>query len=365
MGLALLTKPTALVFLLPFAVVWCVRGRRSLVASALQASVVVAVLLTINAPHLTRTYEVFGTPLGQGEHVTGNQRYGVDVTLENLVRDLAANVATPVGRVNDAVTRGVVRGMDGLGLQADDPVDTFAGQPFAVSFDVQEDVTPNLAQLGLLLLVAGGLAVSRELRRHVGVYCGCLAAGLVLFCSLFAWQPWGNRLLLPLFVLAAVPTGALLARLPRRALVAALALLVVASLPWALSSRYRPLVPFVPSVTNPSVLAVNREHGYFLNRPELEPGYRRAIHKVVALDARDVGLVQGLDSWEYPLWALLRGTGSTAALRDVQVVNDSASLEGAHRPDVLLCTVDCTVPPGWRRADYGSVLVSWPPAGHR
>jgi hypothetical protein len=342
-----------------------VRGRRAPAASALQAIVILAVLLTISVPHLTRTYDVFGTPLGQGEQVTGNQRYGPDVTLENLVRDLAMNVATPVGRVNDAVTRGVVRGMDGLGLQADDPVDTFAGQPFAVSFDVQEDVTANLAQLGLLLVVAGGLVVSRELRRRVGVYCACLAAGLVLFCSLFAWQPWGNRLLLPLFVLGSVPTGALLARVSRRALVAALALLMVASLPWALSSRYRPLVPFVPSVSNPSVLSVSRENGYFLNRPELEPGYRRAVHKIVSLGAQDVGLVQGLDSWEYPLWALLRGAGSTAVLRDVHVVNDSAVLEDARRPDVLLCTVDCPVPAGWQRADYGSVIVSWPAAGHR
>jgi hypothetical protein len=147
--------------------------------------------------------------------------------------------------------------------------------------------------------------------------------------------------------------------------VAAVALLVVAALPWALSSRYRPLVPFVPSVTNPSVLAVSRDEGYFLNRPELEDGYRKATDRVVALGAQDVGLVQGLDSWEYPLWALLRAAGSTAVLRDVDVVNGTASLADPRAPDVLLCTVPCPAPPGWRRADYGSVTVSWPPSVRR
>ncbi len=360
MGLAMATKPTSLVFLLPFVVAWAWKGRRQVGPLAVQAVLIGVVVLAINAPHLVRTQEVFGTPLGLGQEATGNKRYGVDVTLENLVRNVAMNVATPVSRINTASTDVITKGLEAVGLQADDPANTFPGQPFAVSFDVHEDLTSNLGQLGLIVLAALSLIIFSRDRRRVGVYSLCVLFTLVLFSTLFSWQPWGNRLLLPIFVLAAVPVGALLERLPRRLFTAALVLLVVAVLPWSLSCRLRPVTPFMLGVSTPSVLTVDREHEYFLTRPELEPGYQFATQKVADLGVTDVGLVQGTDSWEYPLWVLLQDKGSPAVLRDLEVTNDSRSLVDDTRPEALICTVECTPPSGWRSKVVGGVTVAWP-----
>jgi hypothetical protein len=250
--------------------------------------------------------------------------------------------------------------MEAVGLQADDPADTFPGQPFAVNFDVHEDLTSNLGQLGLIVLAALSLIFFRRERRLVGIYSLCVLMTLVLFSTLFSWQPWGNRLLLPVFVMAAVLVGALFERLPRRTYLAALALLVVAALPWSLSCRLRPLTPFMLGVSTPSVLSVDRSQEYFLNRPELEPGYQHATQKIADLGATDVGLVQGLDSWEYPLWALLQEKGSQAVLRDLDVTNDSQSLMDVSPPEALICTVECNVPTGWRSDVVGGVTVAWP-----
>jgi hypothetical protein len=75
--------------------------------------------------------------------------------------------------------------------------------------------------------------------------------------------------------------------------------LVLAAFPYALANSSRPIVG------RGSVLASERTKLYFTNRPELLDPYTNAANYIKRSGARDIGLIVGGDSYEYPLWVLL------------------------------------------------------------
>jgi hypothetical protein len=355
-GLAALTKVTALALVLPFFVLWAWRNRDRLLGVACYAGVTAVLAVMLNAPHLTRVYALYGDPFGGAQELTANASPSIVSTLENLVRNFAMNLATPWRGVNSEVTGVVVRAMDAVGLDAANPGSTFRfGPPFVVQYSTHEDISSNAALSVLLLFVVAGVAISRRLRGQVGGYAIALITSAVIFSALFAWQIWGNRLLLPWFLLGSVLVGVVLSQLPRVLVLLASTVTIVAAVPFMLSSPLRPLVG--PE----SVLATDRASEYFRARPDLEGPYAWATGVAAKMRARDVVLVQGIDSWEYPLWVLLRQRGSQARLREHTVTNQSRALVISETPDFMICTTPCPVPEGWVAQGVGSVGVAYPP----
>lgn len=144
---------------------------------------------------------------------------------------------------------------------------------------------------------------------------------MVGFCATVAWQPWINRLLLFLVVLAA-PLGGLAAAafiertkaIRSRSMgrsVASWTLIAVfaglASLAGVLTTTYG--FPHRIAGTG-SVFATTEAEQRFLRRAAWRELYEDASDEVAARlntdGGGDVGLVQGNDSWEYPWWYLLR-----------------------------------------------------------
>ena len=67
------------------------------------------------------------------------------------------------------------------------------------------------------------------------------------------------------------------------------------------------------------MLATPPEAQYFANWPELAAPYAGAARVVRAARCGDVGFVGGWNSYDYPLWALLRRGDPSARLRHVLV----------------------------------------------
>ena len=367
-ALAVATKPTAVMFLAPFAVWWfVVAARRGPRPALAQAAILALPVLLLNAPHWVRTAAVFGSPLGRGREYTANEQYGLGVLVENIARNAAGAFAAPVvsdgdpgATWNDLLSRVVVHVLAALRLDANDPVSTTPGEGFAVGFDWQEDLPSNLPHLVLLVAAVVVLLRSkRDTRRQEIGFAIAVAAGFVVFSALLRWQPWGIRLLLPLLMLSLVPTSALLGRLPRRAMTAVVVVAVLGAVPWLLFNRSKPVSDLAPWIVTDTIWQAGRVDDYFLYRPELREPYEFAARRVVDSGSDDVALIQGPDDWEYPLWALLRESGSSARLRGIRVANSSAELESAAQPDMIICTVRCGTPLGWRRSSNGTVTVAW------
>jgi hypothetical protein len=160
------------------------------------------------------------------------------------------------------------------------------------------------------------------------IYCGAWIAGLIVFASLIRFGLWEVRYHLPGFVLAA-PIVAL--RCPEygpksKATGVLMLVLAVASFPALILNKSRELVPLwraqLPALPRdqPSYLTQTPLERLFANRPLLIAPYREALEIIAASNATQIGLVLDKESWEYPIWWMLRQRGGQWPLRIEQVL---------------------------------------------
>lgn len=358
-GLLALTKGTGYVLGAPVLAGWAVcllirRGSRRRAAAAIASAALLA--LALNAGHAWRNLSVFGHPLGDAGFIDYHQNatHSWRVLVSNLIRNTSFHLATPVPGLNDAVVRGVTALHSAIGISAADVRTTLLEAPFSMEFTTHEDRAG--APLHFLAIVVVALAVAtRRLRLGRGVVaCLCISAvGFALMAWSVKWQPWGARFQVSLFLLLAVPCGIAAARsFSPRALRWLSAVFVLASLPWLLGNETRPLVNVPPHQRERNVLLRPRAELYMANWPldrilhaagrpprgwPMTESYFGAIAALERSGCRDVGLIQAVDSWDYPLWALAWQRGFTLRMRQIQVENATGRLPSG--PLDRLCAV--------------------------
>jgi len=340
LGLALLTKATAPLFLAPLAPAILVaayrrRDRRSWLALGGVAALAVFMCL----PHLLRTHELFGHPLGPLSRPGAAYSFLIEpvtpkTVISGAVRNFGLQAASSSGTFNRWLEGSIRATLGALDIDPDDPRTTWTGQSFAIKqASRDEDAAGNPVHLLLLLAVVAGLLVSPNRHRRLLLYSAALAAGLLLFSALVTWMPWHTRLQLPLLVLATPLIGA---RLPRRgsrvvALTLAVVLVAAASGPLLYNQR-RPLLP--PGSIGQTV----RAQQYFAGHPSVQQSYLEAL-RILEEELRcvDVGLWLGPNDYEYPLWALAGEVGGQPMrFTHVTVSNASARLQD---PLLVPCAV--------------------------
>jgi hypothetical protein len=282
------------------------------------------------------------------------------------------------------MTAGAVTGFaHAVGIDPSEPAITFDGTTFpAVAWYPSEDKASFPAQ-ALLLVAATAVAL---LRRGNRVYAALLVLAAVLHAATVKWQPWGNRLVLYLVVLAAPLAGLWLADLwgankqlppaplaqpplPSAALkrprsqrilagLTALVVLAGAAAGW-LSVGYgwpRRLVG------HQSVFTLDRWHQRFVTRPAWAEDYATAGAAVRASGARTIGVVESNDSWEYPWWVQFRG-------REVVALQSQFPRHPPAKPadvDAVVCVIapgTCRqyIPAGWPTRTAGIVTYATKP----
>jgi hypothetical protein len=86
------------------------------------------------------------------------------------------------------------------------------------------------------------------------------------------------------------------------------------------------------------LLKYDRNQLYFLNRPELYEQYVQMAEDIKRGIAVNIGLVTSEDSWEYPLWVLIKN-GYSTSIRIAHVDVDNAShfiQQQPFQPDYLV-----------------------------
>jgi hypothetical protein len=330
LGLAVLTKGTTYILAAPFVFCFLVALRPWTIGGGAAASLISLAVLFMNAGHYLRTARLFGHPLSTDGLSLTNAEFSLGTLFSNLLRNLALHAATPLASLNRAVEGGVIWLHAVAGIDPQSPATTWQGSVFRLMEVgvVHEDYAGN----GLHLLLAL-VAVPLIWRRKVGqtrTYCLAVLAGAMLFCLLLRWQPFNSRLQLPLFILWAPLTGIAFGEVRQRWAVSVGMLLSVAALPWLLFNASRPLLPLprtlvariAPSVqAPPSIFTAPRQEQYFRNSPWVMESFVACASRIKAAGYTRVGLRLGIDSWEYPLWALL---GPGVRIEHVGVANRSA-----------------------------------------
>ncbi len=335
LGLAALCKATTYVFALPF-LIWLGQSflRTHREKSAYGFGLIALIFVLVNLGAYTRSYDLFGNPLGMSQEVSirqpqidfkySNDVFSVPQLASNLVRNTALHLSTPFDSVN-TILAGVIRSFHGwLGISADDPRTTWAGIKFGlIPLQFNEITDGNL--LHLLLGAVGLLLILLNPGRNkiLTVYSLCALSGFAIFCFYLKWQPYFSRLHLPLFVLFAPALGTLGSRIDRTWIPKAISVvLLIGAMPWVLWGYSRPLLG--PQ----NILNMSRTSLYFRSKPPVfQKDYSLAVQYVADESqghCSQVGLYLDHNDYEYPLWVLLaQKTDLPLSVESVQVHNIS------------------------------------------
>lgn len=307
---------------------------------------VLATLLIINFSFGYRYITAHGELQSDlGQHAL-NGSFGLAQTVDNLLRDAMLNFNTGVPSVDAATNRQLEKFTSFIGVDKHREDTTEKGNPFSSPprgfYIFHEDIVPNPVHAGLVALSFFVLFVRwHQISTEVKLYWAAWIIGVVVFAATIRWNVWQVRYHLPGFALI-VPGIATVwpARWLeyRRATAIAVALSLV-GLPFLLLNQIRRVVPVKlgwPSTDRASYLTQSPEERLFANKPELLEPFRDAADAIVHSKASQVGLLIGSDSWEYPLWALLRvRMRGPFRIEHVTAAADPAYPRGPFEPEVL------------------------------
>jgi len=388
-GLLALTKGTGYVLGAPVLIGWTAlllwrsreESRRRAAIVAIGCAGLLA--LALNAGHYARNLAVFGRPLGDGQFIRyhQNELHAPRVLASNLIRNAAFHLGTPSATINAAVVRGVRFAHGLLGIRANDPRTTFLASPFSVRMSTHEDLSNaplHFVAVALLLAAFAGRRLS--LPRGAAACAAIAAAGYVGLAWSLKWQIWGSRFQAPLFLVMAVPCGVAAAKvLGDRAYKWISAAFVVGSLPWLLANETRPLI--TASVDQPARNLITRPRAelYVADWPldemlratgvptrgwDLQASYEGAVEALERVGCHDVGLVQGIDSWDYPLWALAHARGFELRIRQIRVGNETGRVPSSRRGMCAVVSIDSFMslgPPNGDDRSQGTEIYARPP----
>jgi hypothetical protein len=352
-GLSGLTKPIGILFGAGFAI-WFAVGlslRVSFLTWLARAAAVGAVLALIAVPFGIRYLSAREAGPGDLASIAINGSFGIRQASDNLLRHALSNLVTGVPQIDEVTSRAGAAIASALSLDANRQDTSIPGQvpgpPPVGLYVFHEDNGPN--PVHLLLVLAAALIAAVRWRAAVPArrwaYWGAWLAGILAFAGLLRFGNWMVRYHLPAFALAA-PLVALAwpeRWLNTRKAAAAMALLGLTALPVLLFNQARELVPLsrnrlLPlNRDRPSYLTQTRGQKLFVNQPQLLAPYQEAVEAIVRSDASQIGLLLGGDSWEYPLWRMIRdrAPGRPLRIEHVGLAGEPGWPLGPFVPDLL------------------------------
>jgi len=215
-GLALATKGTSAAYLPASALliaIACLRAREwKVLMLAILPGFLIA-LLPI-APNSIRNMQSYHSLSGEAASLLNSSHDPgsvVGVAIKNLANQFAFGSRGSIEGLENA-TRGVLLK---LGENPDDPYtngcfEQLHGPNLHFFYTIGcEDVIPAPVQMALVLLLVPLMLLLPSFRKGSGTLpLACVMIGsFLLYCAIFRWQPWGGRLLIPAFFMAAPLLG--------------------------------------------------------------------------------------------------------------------------------------------------------------
>ncbi len=301
LGLAILTKGTAYVVGLPFVLYFAYLLLKNIRKYFWHAVIISLLVVAINTPHLVRNHNFYGSIIAAGEN-TIVQKPSVGTFIANFIGNL--RVHEPGVVFKKELDNAYLKMCALLGVDVEDK-GIFPWGYERYSYKMEDSKAQNTLH-ALALCVVFLMFFMRKLRLPQA-YTFLVLAVIAAFCLLIAWQPWITRLQTPIFALAAPLFGFALGDVNFKKYksfkVFVFIMCLCALLP-LLMNVLRPIIPYYAGY--PSFWNSTREELYFVKLPKLKDSYIKAASTLAKEDPKNVALLFGEDSVEYPIWPLLQ-----------------------------------------------------------
>jgi hypothetical protein len=307
-GLGILTKGTAYLYLAPILLFW---GIASLVClfrtknyNYLLLPLLVALLaISINAGQYHRNYNysksVLGTDKEEGKSYS-NQKMSAGIFLSSMVKNAGMHLSFMFAKpVATGSTKAIYKLHAITGLPINDPDVNYRNSIYTIDPIVtDEDAGPNM--IHLILIVASfvllGWGILKGKREFiVNMLLAVIVLQLIFFCAYLKWQPWASRLHVPMFLLSVplVCYALSVSKGFKRLVYIITPVILVYALLVVFHNLRR---PYSKNMFN------SRYQNYFTSNPLVYEEYNAVYATIMPSNPKNIGLILGVDDWEYPLF---------------------------------------------------------------
>jgi Dolichyl-phosphate-mannose-protein mannosyltransferase len=310
-GLGMLTKGTAYLFMLPilllfagFMIFKLIKTKDlNIIKFGLFA---ITLILLINVGHFSRNYKINGNVLNIDENeqkMYSNSEMDGLLLCSNILKNIGLHVGYPMQYDYDNWIRNF---HDNNDMNIDNPATNFAALPYhgPKEFETHEDLVSNNIHLYLIgffvisVLLFGFLNPKKNYKELLILF--IIATQIIIFAGFLKWQPWHTRLHIPIFIL-----GVLLITVGAKQF-KYLMIIPSVSIYFLINSFYfnyvyNSLRPIKTKLEYTKNVNINDERfkKYFANQPQLFDDYSAIVDKLDADNPQKIGFT--LLDWEYPL----------------------------------------------------------------
>lgn len=340
LSFAILSKQTSYIFSLPlcFYLLLLVLKKKK---DFFKLFTIPLIIIIINFGYFKRNYDTFKNPIGinQTSSTVVNENFNLRNLSSNFVRNTSLNLTLPSSQFNQSIRNLVYLYHDLFNTNIVSEETTLNNEYF-IHFSLYETRVSNTLHFILIIYcIYLGLFNNRKLHIPVKGYLLSVIFSFIFFSLILKWQPWGNRLLLPFFVMFSPIVGIYFYQLKKPKLnLVIIIFLSFYSIPYLFMNETRPLALKVSNNNHqlnfkkPYFLENNRESLYFTYDLKLQNNLNTTKKLFKKINCNNVGMISRESSWEYPYWVMLRQYNDNVIVRHYDVKNLSKNLKKKNYP---------------------------------
>ena len=302
-GLAILTKGTAFVYLIPiilfsgtYLIYLMFKKVKSFINISFQMIIVAIITITIGFNHYNRNFKLSGDIFGGSDDHYFNKNITLKSTGLGILKNIGNHFSTPL---TSSITNQVIEKVHLITqIPIKDENYSYKGIHFKLNkWNHNEDEVSNTFQIVLILGVCLFIILNWKNQNKLLLLSAlfCLFT-FILFSFILKWQPWHMRLQVTLFILFAIPISVVLEKIKLTKITSSiLAISIIYCFVLALVNPNRPLI----KNTKQTKLSTRFEK-YFVSMPPYSKEYKIWRCKLKSKKQHNWD-VHG-DTWEYPIY---------------------------------------------------------------
>jgi len=317
-GLGALTKATAYIYFAPILVFFTtfifIKLYKSGNFSILIYAFISALLfLSINSGHYIRNYKLTKNILGTDKtesNLYANEKMSPKLLISNIIKNAGLHIGPyPFNRLSNRL---IYKFHLIAGININNAETNFLNINYWAAPDIpnHEDSASNPIHFLLIfftfILVGKNIVYNNNYNNRISLYIAMILMQIVIFCLYLKWQPWHSKLHTPLFLLC-IPLISYAISINNKyfkLLNKSIHIIIFYALLVILFNCTRPFIS--NKYTTQTYITDNRYKKRFAGKYNIDINYKEYSEIIDILDKmnyKNIGLILGIDDYEYPLFS--------------------------------------------------------------